>query len=259
MHLIFIRHGDPDYANNTVTEKGRKEAELLAKRIAKWNVTDFYVSPYGRAADTLEPALKLTGRTAQTMDWLREFDVNVIDPVSKNKKSVFWDILPKDYYGEKKYSRIDSWLKTKMAKSGKVKKRYRQLCSGLDQVLCSYDYTRKEKDIPLYNCYPHLTKEEALTDTHLNPFQKNLDEKNIVFVCHLGSMFACISHLTGISPVQLWQSFFVAPSSVTVLGAQERIPGEVNFRIQQLGDVSHLTENNESPSASGFFGNVINL
>ena len=106
---------------------------------------------------------------------------------------------------------------------------------------------------------PHLTKEEALTDTHLNPFQKNLDEKNIVFVCHLGSMFACISHLTGISPVQLWQSFFVAPSSVTVLGAQERIPGEVNFRIQQLGDVSHLTENNESPSASGFFGNVINL
>lgn len=78
-------------------------------------------------------------------------------------------------------------------------------------------------------------------------------------MCHLGVMFAIISHLTGISPVQLWQGFFVAPSSVTVLGAEERVPGEVVFRVQQLGDVRHLAENGESVSASGFFGNCLTL
>ena len=30
MHLIFIRHGDPDYTIDSVTEKGKKELELLA-------------------------------------------------------------------------------------------------------------------------------------------------------------------------------------------------------------------------------------
>ena len=32
MRLIFIRHGDPDYVHDTLTEKGKREAELLAQR-----------------------------------------------------------------------------------------------------------------------------------------------------------------------------------------------------------------------------------
>ena len=31
MKLVIIRHADPDYPNNTITEKGKVEAELLAK------------------------------------------------------------------------------------------------------------------------------------------------------------------------------------------------------------------------------------
>ena len=50
MRIIFIRHGDPDYVNDSLTEKGVREAELLAKRVAKWeNITQFYCSPLGRA------------------------------------------------------------------------------------------------------------------------------------------------------------------------------------------------------------------
>lgn len=256
MHLIFIRHGDPDYANNTITSKGKTEAELLSRRVQKWNVDEFFCSPYGRAQDTLKPVLEATGRTAVTLDWLREFDVPVTNPVSGEEKSVFWDILPREYYSEKKYMSLDSWCRTKLAKSGNVEKRYAQVCQGIDDILETYDYNRFSRNVPIYNCFPHLTKEEAANDTHLDQEQKDLDPKNLVFVCHLGVMFAVISHLTGVSPVQLWQSFFVAPSSVTVLGAEERVPGEVVWRLQMLGDVSHLTLNGENPSASGFFGNV---
>lgn len=52
MKLIFIRHGEPDYSIDSLTEKGWREAELLAKRATKWPVTQFYVSPLGRAKDT---------------------------------------------------------------------------------------------------------------------------------------------------------------------------------------------------------------
>ena len=52
MRLIIIRHGDPDYSVDSLTEKGWREAELLAERIAKLDVKAFYVSPLGRAKDT---------------------------------------------------------------------------------------------------------------------------------------------------------------------------------------------------------------
>ena len=52
MKLIFIRHGDPDYERDSLTEKGWKEAALLAKRIAPMQVRDSFCSPLGRAKDT---------------------------------------------------------------------------------------------------------------------------------------------------------------------------------------------------------------
>ena len=47
MKLLFIRHGDPDYTIDSLTEKGWKEAEFLSEKIAALDVRDFYVSPLG--------------------------------------------------------------------------------------------------------------------------------------------------------------------------------------------------------------------
>ena len=38
MKLLLIRHGEPDYTIDSLTEKGWKEAELLAERISKLDV-----------------------------------------------------------------------------------------------------------------------------------------------------------------------------------------------------------------------------
>ncbi|MDE6124919.1 MAG: histidine phosphatase family protein, partial [Eubacterium sp.] len=51
MKIVICRHGDPYYEKDTLTEKGWREAELLAERISKLDVKDFYVSPLGRAKD----------------------------------------------------------------------------------------------------------------------------------------------------------------------------------------------------------------
>ena len=48
MRLIFIRHGDPDYAHDSLTDKGKREVELLTKRVSAWkNVSKIYVSSMG--------------------------------------------------------------------------------------------------------------------------------------------------------------------------------------------------------------------
>lgn len=36
MRLIFIRHGEPDYEHDSLTEKGWREAKLLAARTKDW-------------------------------------------------------------------------------------------------------------------------------------------------------------------------------------------------------------------------------
>ena len=51
MRILFIRHGDPDYINDTLTKKGHREAKLLAERAADLNLGSCYVSPLGRAKD----------------------------------------------------------------------------------------------------------------------------------------------------------------------------------------------------------------
>ena len=77
MRILFIRHGDPDYINDTRTTKGHREAKLLAERAADLNLGSCYVSPLGRAKDTAQYCLDKVGKTAQTVEWLREFPARI--------------------------------------------------------------------------------------------------------------------------------------------------------------------------------------
>ena len=52
MKPIFISHAEPNYEHDTLTEKGGKEANLLAERVKNWKEDDIYLSPPGRAQDT---------------------------------------------------------------------------------------------------------------------------------------------------------------------------------------------------------------
>ena len=65
MKILIIRHGDPDYSIDSLTEKGHREAAMLAERIAQMDIAAFYVSPLGRAQKTAEYTLNKCGRTAQ--------------------------------------------------------------------------------------------------------------------------------------------------------------------------------------------------
>ena len=72
MELYIIRHGDPDYANDTLTEKGWKQAEALVPRMVKVNPTKIYASPRGRAQDTAKPSLKVLGMEYTIEQWMNE-------------------------------------------------------------------------------------------------------------------------------------------------------------------------------------------
>ena len=41
MKLMFIRHAEPDYSIDSLTKKGRVEAEILSHRLCKLDVKAF--------------------------------------------------------------------------------------------------------------------------------------------------------------------------------------------------------------------------
>ena len=52
MRLLFIRHCEPDYETDSLTEKGFREAELLADRMVNEEYDVCYCSTMGRAMQT---------------------------------------------------------------------------------------------------------------------------------------------------------------------------------------------------------------
>ena len=47
MKLLIIRHADPDYAVDSLTPAGWREAALLADRLENTAITKIYCSPWG--------------------------------------------------------------------------------------------------------------------------------------------------------------------------------------------------------------------
>lgn len=230
MKLLIIRHADPDYEVDSLTEQGWKEAKLLAKRLADMDIQKFYVSPLGRAKDTASLTLKERGQDAEECEWLREFSPHIHRP-DKEGESITWDWLPQDWTKIESFYQKDAWLNHHTMQEGKVAEEYAWVTRSFDQVLSDFGYVREE------NYYRAV---RSNTDT-------------IAFFCHFGLECVLLGHLLGISPMVLWHGTCAAPSSVTTVVTEERRKGIAYFRMSSFGDVSHLAVGGEHPSFSARF------
>lgn len=229
MKLLIVRHGDPDYSIDSLTEKGWREAEYLSERLTALEVKAFYVSPLGRAKDTASFTLKKLGRTAEECPWLREFDAPIWRPDDPTRKRLPWDWLPQDWTAEERFFLPDQWYKPEVMAG--VKEQYDWVVQNLDWLLERHGYRR---DGRIYRAV------QANNDT-------------IVFFCHFGVECVLLSHLLNVSPMVLWHGFCAAPTSVTTVTTEERREGVAAFRVNAFGDVSHLAAHGEPPAFAARF------
>ena len=61
MLLYIIRHGDPIYPTDSLTDRGKIQAEAVGKRMFDAKIDRIFSSPMGRAMQTAEPACRLLG------------------------------------------------------------------------------------------------------------------------------------------------------------------------------------------------------
>ena len=231
MKLMLIRHAEPDYTIDSLTEKGRWEAELLSRRLSQLSgISGIYVSPLGRAQATAAYTLEKLGRTAETLPWLAEFRGRCADTQTGGMR-IPWDFRPRVWQSHEALRARSFWLEDGLVQGGDVPRIWQETCQGLDALLRRHGYVRQGD---LYLC-------------------ENNREDTILIFCHFGIAMAMLAYLTGQSPVSLWQGFCAQPSSVTTLITEERVKGEVIFRCMQLGDLSHLYAGGERYSTAGLF------
>lgn len=226
MRILIVRHGDPDYVHDSLTDKGWREAELLSNRLIHENIDYFYVSPLGRARDTASITLKKLQRTAVTKDWLEEFSPRIRRPDKLIRRTRAWDWMPADWTAHPEFLDVNHWHENPVYQEANIKEAYDEVCRGFDELLAEHGYVRD-------GCMYH-------TD------QGNHD--TLCFVCHFGLECVLLSHLLNISPVALWHGMVAQPSSVTEIHTEERRKGEVYFRMSEFGSTEHLYTAGEKPS-----------
>ena len=231
MKLVFVRHGDPDYRVDGLTEQGVKEAKLLAPRMPRIKADEYYVSPYGRAKMTAQLALEGSGIEPTELWWLREFDYRVMRPDDQERGHVPWDWLPKDWTVVPERYDAEKWFTHPAFVEAGIEQHYRETTMALDAFLLQHGYRRNGR---MYKA------EKANNDT-------------LVFFCHFGLTALAMAHLLTISPMVIWQGFCAPPTSVTTLVTEERREGDVQWRCIGYGDTSHLYAGGMEPGFSGRF------
>ncbi|MBR5179376.1 MAG: histidine phosphatase family protein [Lachnospiraceae bacterium] len=258
MKLVIIRHGDPDYQIDSLTEKGKREAILLADRVSKMKIDRIYVSPLGRARDTAKACFEkmpnvcsldtdmtrdpgtyidsVTGEEKKkivpvTMDWLREFKPVIRRPDQPENWKICWDWMPDDWTKEDIFYDYEKWTEHPVMAASEVGKEIDYVYTEFEKLLTELGYVR-------YGRY--FKAERPNNDT-------------IVFFCHFGLEVVLLSYLLHIPTMLLWHGFIAAPTSVTTICTEERREGKAYFRVTGFGDISHLYIGNEPPAFSGRF------
>lgn len=241
MKILIIRHGDPDYEHDNLTEKGKKEAELLSERLLGQKITSVYVSPLGRAKATAQPFLEKSGLAAKELPWLAEFGASVYpDYEGKGLPAPFgpqcnpWCVTPQ-YWSTEVDGLYDRkiWKSHKLFEKSDAVKLYETIENSFNSLMASHGYRRSGQ---IYHIDSSADKSQVLA-----------------LFCHQGVGLAILSAIASIPPAQMWENFFFAPSSVSTIFMDEYPPYPMQSvaKIASIGDTSHLYAGKLEPSSAG--------
>ena len=200
MDIYFVRHGDPDYEHDSLTEMGHFQAEKTAEELVKIPINKVFSSSMGRAMQTAKHLTEKTKQPITSFDWAREdrtwsclYDINEngnqrwFFDVEKNKK-----ILEKNIGNHQWYEYFPNRMHDLFVADGKE----------IDIWLRSLNIVHKD------------AKYELVGET----------PKKVVFFAHGGFGTVFFSHMLDLD----------YPSVLKIYGQQE-LCGVAHFRIDEKG------------------------
>ena len=223
MLLYIVRHGAPIYETDSLTERGKMQAEAVGKRMLDAKIDRIFSSPMGRAKEPAEPACRLLGVEKNIEEWAHEIGDERLTPFPDGKlKSI--TMLQNTYYRE----------------NGNVDLPYDRAfeCSGINesQMKSAVKYIGEHGN-------EFLERLGYQEENGVYRILRNNEEKVALF-CHAAFARAWLSVLLHIPIHIMWASFQYTHTGVTVVEFENNSNGFTAPRCLCYSDVSHLYASN---------------
>ena len=229
MRIYLIRHGDPDYENDTLTKRGHKEAKALAHYLKLEGIDHIYSSPMGRAQATAKHTAHLMGKDYQIEDWAAELDVRCIEPSAY----AGWNVQGHDVRTADYLAAPQAYGSVKTLPTDRVREIEATVRENSDAFLKRLGY---ERDGGVYRVI-------------------NGTKDKVAVFCHGGFGLTWLGTLLEIPLPLVWAGFFLYTSSVTQILFDGREPGITVPRCIMMSALPHLYHNDLEPSSSGIIVN----
>ena len=73
MRLVLVRHAEPNYELDCLTERGHRQAKVAAERLLNEGIEEIYSSPMGRARQTAQAFSDASGiQKIEILDFMHE-------------------------------------------------------------------------------------------------------------------------------------------------------------------------------------------
>ena len=219
MLLYIVRQGEPIYETDSLTERGKMQAEAVGKRMFDAKIDRIFSSPMGRAKETAEPTCRLLGLEKNIEEWAHEIGDERLTPFPDGKlKSI--TMLQNTYYREN--GNVD--LPNDRAFE----------CSGINesQMKSAVNYIGEHGN-------EFLERLGYREENGVYRILRNNEEKVALF-CHAAFARAWLSVLLHIPIHIMWASFQYTHTGVTVVEFENNSNGFTAPRCLCYSDVSHL-------------------
>lgn len=227
MHIYIIRHADPCYNPDSLTELGHKEATALAPRMKEFGVSHVYSSPMVRAKETAFYTAKMQGLDIIEKEWLKE--LSHISVNQNGKDYSIWDVFGETIRGDDSLPNHKDWYLRPPFNDTPIGDLWLKFRVQADEFLAEHGYTRVNGRYRI---------------------DRSNDDRIALF-CHNGTVLLLLAHLLEIPPAMVWSGFYCWPSSVTDIYFDERSKEWAVPKALHVADVSHLISNGLKPQARG--------
>ncbi len=224
MRLIFVRHGEPDYANDCLTENGRKQAECTAARLHDEKITAIYASPMGRAVETASYTAKDHGLDIRILDFMHEINWGDRDSVTGTDEKVPngghpWTLAYRMLTEDPSYVGADEWREHPYFRDNSCIDCYKTVAEGFDGFLDSLGFVRKNG---LYECV-------------------GANDDTIALFAHGGSGAVMFSHVLNLPFPFALTTLPYGVCSVSVLDFSAQNGELVVPRLELFNDMGHIS------------------
>lgn len=222
MRIVLIRHGDPNYEKDCLTELGHKQVKVAAQRLLKEGIEEIYSSPLGRARQTAQAFSDASGiKEIKILDFIQEIRFGREGELYNNKWNPWLGVGA--LVREGKDVQSENWRDYPVFKDNFATIDADKIAVEADKWLEKLGYTREGK------YYRNNRKDEK--------------EKTIAVFCHGGSSAAFMARvLNQTFPYMCGVLMRFPHTTITVLRF-DNTPGLLSLPvIELLNDDRHLKD-----------------